>query len=104
VSENLILEAKSLDPVQAAENLALSAWDFLAQYHHDRESVTEDAWAAIRLAAFKFSREVKPSDIWQVNYGRALAGAVLIFADDDSPENLRAVERASRKYEELRAG
>lgn len=92
------------DAKQAAETLALSVWDFLSAYHHDAASVTEEAWAAIRLAAFKFSREVKPADIWEVTYGRALAGAVLIFADDDSPENLRALERASRKYEELRAG
>jgi hypothetical protein len=66
------------DPRQAAEKLGLQVWDFLADFHHDRESVTEEAWAAIRTAAFRFSREVKPADIWQVTYGRALAGAVLL--------------------------
>lgn len=80
------------DPKQAAEKLALEVWDFLSAYHHDAASVTEEDWAAIRTAAFRFSREVKPADIWEVIYGRALAGAVLVFADDDSPENLRAVE------------
>jgi hypothetical protein len=39
-------------------------WDFLADYHNDPQSVTEETWAAIRLAAFRFSREVKPADIW----------------------------------------
>jgi hypothetical protein len=90
------------DPNQAAETLALAVWDFLSAYHHDAASVTEEDWAAIRTAAFKFSREVRPLDMWQVTYGRRLAGAVLVFADDDPPENLRALERASRKFEELR--
>jgi hypothetical protein len=51
------------DPKQAAEKLALQVWDFLADLHHDPESVTDEARAAIRAAAFRFSRDVKPSDI-----------------------------------------
>lgn len=73
---------------QAVEKLALAAWDFLAEYHNDPESFTEERLAAIRTAAFRFSRGVKPADDWEVTYGRRLAGALLMWADDPSPENL----------------
>lgn len=90
------------DPKQAAEKLALAVWDFLAEYHHAPEAFTDERMAAIRTAAFRFSRGVKPADDWRVTYGRRLAGALLMWADDPSPENLRALERASRQYEALR--
>ena len=51
------------DPIQDAEKLALSVWDFLSE-HHVTGSATEKQRAAIRTAAFKFSREVKSGDEW----------------------------------------
>jgi hypothetical protein len=84
------------DPEQAAEISALQVWDFLTDYHHFRhnaESVTDEAMEEIRNAVFKFRREVKSSDSWQVAYGRAPAYAVLVWADDRWPANLRALER-----------
>jgi hypothetical protein len=92
---------KVSDPIQAAERLAIQVWDFLSE-HHVTGSATEEQRAAIRTAAFKFSREVKSGDEWQVAYGRRLAGAVLSWANAGTPESLKAVERASRLYEELR--
>ncbi|MFZ0229923.1 MAG: hypothetical protein WA285_01625 [Mycobacterium sp.] len=89
------------DPIQAAERLATEVWDFLSE-HHVTGSATEKQRAAIRATAFKFSREVKSGDEWQVAYGRRLAGAVLAWANDPHPENIKALERASRRYEEYR--
>jgi hypothetical protein len=74
------------DPVQVAEKLALICWDFLSD-HHVYGSVTDGQRDAIRTAAFRFSREVTPGDAWQVTYGRRLAGAVLAWANDPTPEN-----------------
>jgi hypothetical protein len=96
------LEPILSDPKQAAEKLALAVWDSLAEWHNDPGSFTEERLAAIRTVAFLFSRNVKPSRDWQVLYGRRLAGALLLWADDPSPQNLRSLERASRIYEEMR--
>lgn len=90
-----------IDPIQAAERLAIQVWDFLSE-HHVTGSVTKEQRAAIRRTAFQFSRSVPSSDIWQVTYGRRLAAAVLSWANAGTPESLKAVERASRVYEELR--
>jgi hypothetical protein len=89
------------DPIQAAEKLALSVWDFLSE-HHVTGSVTDEQRDAIRTAAFKFSREVRPADIWQVTFGRRLAAAVLSWANSGTPGSFKAVEHVSRLYEELR--
>jgi hypothetical protein len=89
------------DPIQDAEKLALSVWEFLFE-RQVTGSANEKQRGAIRTAAFKFSREVKSGDEWQTAYGRRLAGAVLVWADAGTEENLKAVERASRQYEELR--
>jgi hypothetical protein len=93
----------SSDPIQAAEKLALSVWDFLSE-HRVAGSVTHEARDAIRTAAFRFSREVQSSDIWQVTYARRLAAAaaVLVWADAGTEESFKAIERASRRYEEFR--
>jgi len=91
----------SSDPIQAAEKLALSVWDFLSE-HRVAGSVTDEARDAIRTAAFRFSREVQSSDIWQVTYARRLAAAVLVWADAGTEESFKAIERASRRYEEFR--
>jgi hypothetical protein len=91
----------SSEPVQAAEKLALSVWDFLSE-HRVAGSVTDEARDAIRTAAFRFSREVQSSDIGQVTYARRLAAAVLVWANAGMEERFKAVERASRRYEELR--
>jgi hypothetical protein len=90
------------DAKQAAETLALSVWDLLADYHHEPQSVTDEAREALRTTAFEFSRNVQPSDVWQLPYARGLATAAIMWANDDSPENFRALERASRHYESLR--
>jgi hypothetical protein len=94
----------SSDPVHAAGRLALAVWDFLADIHHAAGlvTVTEETRDAIRAEAFRFSREVKSGDEWQIAYGRRLASAVLVWADAGTEESLKAVERASRQYEELR--
>lgn len=90
----------SSDPIQAAEKLALSVWDFLSE-HRVAGSVTDEARDAIRTAAFRFSREVQSSDIWQVTYARRLAGAVLVWADAGTAGCFRELEHASRRYEEF---
>jgi hypothetical protein len=54
------------DPKQAAENLELAVWDFLAECHNNPDSLTEEHRATIRTAAFTFPREVKSSDAWLV--------------------------------------
>jgi hypothetical protein len=90
------------DPKQAAERLALAVWDVLADYHHDPALVTDEAMAAIRTRAFKFSRNVKSCDMWQVEYGRRLAAAVLVWANEPSPESLKPVERCSQAFEKRR--
>ena len=89
------------DPVNAAGKLALAVWDFLSD-HHVYGSVTAEQRDAIRAEAFKFSREVRSGDEWQVHYGRHLAAAVLVWANDPSPESMKAVERCSRLFEEKR--
>jgi hypothetical protein len=90
------------DTKRAAEKLAPAVWDLLNEYRNAPEAFTDERLAAIRTAAFRFSRGVKSSDAWEVVYGRRLAGALLMWADDPSPENLRALERASRQYEDQR--
>jgi hypothetical protein len=90
------------EPKQATEQLALTVWDFLAEYHNDPQSLTDEHKAAIRTEAFQFSRDVKSSDDWRVTYGRRLAASVMVWANNPSEENFRALERTSRAYEELR--
>jgi predicted HD phosphohydrolase len=90
------------DPTQAAELLALDVWDFISDYCHDPASVTDEKRSAIRTAAFSFSREVTPSEAWQVAFGRRLAHAALKYANDATPEHFRALERCSRQFEQLR--
>jgi hypothetical protein len=89
------------DPVQAAEKLALICWDFISD-HRVYGSLTDEQRDAIRAEAFRFSREVTPGDEWQTFHGRRLAGAVLAWGQDPSPESWKAVERASRLFEERR--
>jgi hypothetical protein len=55
--------------------------------------VTEEQRGATRAEAFRFSREVRSGDKWQVEYGRHLPAAVLVWANDPSPEILKPVER-----------
>lgn len=90
------------DQNQAADALALCAWDIIADYRNDPASVTDEVKGRLRTGAFRFSRSLKSSDDWQVSYGRALAAAVIAWVTDDSPETFKALERASRRYEEQR--
>jgi hypothetical protein len=85
-----------------AEKLALGVWDIIAQYHHDSASITDEDKASLRARAFRFSREVESGDDWRVMHGRQIAATAISWANDDSPETFRALERASRVYEELR--
>jgi hypothetical protein len=95
-----------INPVQRAEKLAVDVWDFLAD-HPETSSVTDADKAAIRTTAFRFSREVTPSDVWQVSKGRDLALAVIVWAnssEDDSAKNYATLKRASQRYERKRLG
>ena len=90
------------DPTQAAEKLALDVWDLIADRSHDPALVTDEKKAEIRSAAFLFSRNARGSDYWRVVIGKHLAGALLMWLDDPSPENFRALQRASERFESLR--
>ena len=92
-----------MDVKQSAEQLALKAWDVIADYRHDPALVTDEIRAEVRTAAFKFSRNAPPGDDWRVTYGRHLAGALLFWFQDESPESFRALELSSREFENLRA-
>jgi hypothetical protein len=76
-------------------------WDLLAA-HYEHSSVTQDEMQAIRQAAFSFSRRVKSGDEWQVSLGRALAGAVLMWAASPTEENYARIKYASSEYESRR--
>jgi hypothetical protein len=91
-----------MDPIQAAEILALAAWEVVDRHHNDPASITDETRAALRKGAFLFSKNVKSSDDWRVTYGRPLAAAAIVWANDDRPETFRALERASRQFEEKR--
>jgi hypothetical protein len=56
----------------------LNVCDLISEYRNDPASVTDENKAAIRAAAFKFSREVKSSEDWRVTVGRHLAATVLV--------------------------
>jgi hypothetical protein len=90
------------DPLKRADDLAVLAFYLVGEHWLGPPSLTDEEAAALRTAAFRFSREVNGSEPL-VSKARDIANAVLeLLSQFRTGDSFEKLKKASNAYEQAR--